>query len=74
MTMMQCQVLVTHGQSGRKMLRVILLVKIFLYSPCYQTGYPEGVKLFLYVNINFWKVNLQEYVKLKVLGLEFENV
>ena len=48
MTMMQCQVLVTHGQSGRKMSRVILVVKIFLYSPRYQTGYPEGVELFLY--------------------------
>ena len=48
MTMMQCQVLVTHGQSGRKMSRVILVVKIFLYSPCYQTGYSEGVELFLF--------------------------
>ena len=36
MTMMQCQVLVTHGQSGRKMSRVILVVKIFLYLPCYH--------------------------------------
>ena len=36
MTMMQCQVLVTHGQSGRKMSHVILVVKIFLYLPCYH--------------------------------------